>query len=473
MPGFDDFRDGLEGEGYPRPPRKKSKPKTEANGATGFSEDDLALIFADRHGDDHRYVAAWAKWLYWIGTHWDEEKTLKVYDLARKICREMKAQCDQKDLGKAKTVAAVETMARSDRRIAAISDQWDTKPLALNTLRGTENLKTGELHPHVREDYHTKITAVGRGNGGCPLWLAFLDRIFDHDQELIDYMQKVCGYCLTGDIREHAMFFCYGTGANGKGVFMSTLAGILGDKYARNANIDTFTVTSFEQHPTSIARLRGARLVTCAEVEQGKRWAESKIKEMTGGGLMTAHFMRQDDFEFFPQFKLMIAGNHKPGLRAVDEAIRRRMHLIPFTVTIPEAERDQELAEKLKAEWPQILQWMIDGCLRWQRDGLQKPPAVAAATEAYLMAEDTILSWIEERCDVGRQERAKFSELFADWKLWAEANNEFAGSAKAFADKLDKHGFEDPNPKNNTTKMRRGLSLQPPEPTYNYADRHG
>ena len=165
------------------------------------------------------------------------------------------------------------------------------------------------------------------------------------------------------------------------------------------APIETFTASHQDRHPTELARLRGARLVTSVETEEGRRWAESRIKSLTGGDKIAVHFMRQDFFEFTPQFKLVIAGNHKPGLRSVDEAIRRRLNLIPFTVTIPPAERDPDLAEKLKAEWPGILAWAIVGCLAWQRDGLAAPKAVTSATAAYLEAEDAVAAWIKERCE--------------------------------------------------------------------------
>ena len=162
-------------------------------------------------------------------------------------------------------------------------------------------------------------------------------------------MQRVFGYALSGDTSAHALFFLFGTGANGKSVTIDTVAGILND-YHRTAAIETFTASSVERHPTDLAGLRGARLVTAVETEEGRRWAESRIKTLTGGDKIAARFMRQDYFEFSPQFKLVIAGNHKPGLRSVDEAIRRRFHLIPFTVTIPPASRDPQLREKLKAE---------------------------------------------------------------------------------------------------------------------------
>jgi putative DNA primase/helicase len=282
-------------------------------------------------------------------------------------CRASAEEFDYKTaikIASAKTISAVESLARSDRRLAATVDQWDADPWLLNTPDGVVDLKTGILRPHRIEDYMTKITAIGPG-GNCPLFLAFLDRIMSGDHEVISYIQRVFGYGLTGEIIEHALFFWYGTGANGKSVLLSTVSGLLGD-YHTAAPIETFTVSNSDRHPTDLAGLRGARLVSASETEEGRRWAEAKIKQLTGGDRIAARFMRQDFFTYQPAFKLIIAGNHKPSLRSVDEAIRRRFHLVPFAVTIPEHERDLELTKKLKAEWPGILAWIIQGCVEWQ-----------------------------------------------------------------------------------------------------------
>ena len=178
------------------------------------------------------------------------------------------------------------------------------------------------------------------------------------------------------------------------------------------------------------------------ETEEGRRWAESKIKSLTGGDRIAARFMRQDFFEFTPQFKLVIAGNHKPGLRSVDEAIRRRFNLIPFTVQIPPEERDNTLTERLKAEWPGILAWMVDGCLGWQRDGLEPPQAVRDATAQYLESEDALTSWIEEKCDRNPQAKETSTDLFLSWKNWADAASEPSGTQRRFSQKLEERGFQ-------------------------------
>ena len=422
--------------------------------APAFSDEALALRFAGRHAGDLRFVAAWNRWLFWNGMHWQFEETLRAWDFARRVCREAAAQCNKgktaSAIASAKTVYAIERLAHSDRRLAATVDQWDADPWLLNTPDGAIDLRTGQTRAHHVEDYQTKITAVGR-RGDCPRFLSFLDRITGGDSELVAYIQRVLGYGLTGLTREHALFFGYGTGANGKSVLLSTAAGILGE-YHKTAPIETFTATNTDRHPTDLAGLRGARLVTATETEEGRRWAESRIKQLTGGDTVAARFMRQDFFEYRPQFKLIIAGNHKPSLRSVDEAIRRRFHLIPFAVTIPADERDSDLTEKLKAEWPGILAWLIDGCLEWQAQGLRPPKAVLEATAAYLSAEDAIASWIDDKCEVDAKSWTSSSELFASWSAWADAAGEQTGSQKRLTQTLESRGFH-------RHKMNRGQGL--------------
>lgn len=411
-----------------------------------FSDEALALAFAGRHADDLRYVAAWGKWLSWTGTHWRFDETYFAFDLARAICRETAATCNKDSVAtsvaSAKTVAAVERLAKSDRRLAASIDQWDADPWALNTPAGVVDLRTGQLRPASPGDHFTKVTAVAPDQyEDCPIFFEFLHKITRSDPELMAYLRRVFGYALTGDTREHALFFAYGTGANGKSVLLSTLSGILGD-YHKTAAIETFCASNNDRHPTDLAGLRGARLVTAVETEEGRRWAESRIKTLTGGDVVSARFMRQDFFEYRPQFKLVIAGNHKPGLRSVDEAIRRRFHLIPFVVTIPPEERDHTLTDRLKDEWPAILRWAINGCLDWQdKGGLHPPSAVLDATAAYLEAEDAIGAWIDEKCERDAKAWEPLSDLFPSWSLWAERAGDHPGNSKRFGQALEARGL--------------------------------
>jgi putative DNA primase/helicase len=444
------------------------------------SDEALALKFADQHAERLRYVAAWGRWYFWTGERWEPDSTLAALDLARGICRA--ASLDFRSnkprvatsLASRRMATAVEALAKADRRMAATAEQWDEDPDLFNTAAMqlsynsgigsmTIDLRTGQHYVPRPIDYITKIAPVAP-DGDCPLWLKFLDRITNGDKELQAYLARVCGYWLTGHTYEHALFFFYGTGANGKSVFIETIQGIMGD-YGKTAPVETFMASRSERHPTELAGLRGARLVVAPETESGRHWNESRIKQLTGGDTIAARYMRQDFFEFKPTFKLCIIGNHKPSFRTVDEAFQRRINLVPFTVTIPKNERDPKLTEKLKAEWPGILAWALRGCLEWRQTGLNPPDAVRAATAEYIDAEDSFAAWLEE-CTQPCSGTAfeSYAELFASWKQWAERASEEVGSQKRFSETLQARGYA--RERSNKTRGFKGIQLARP----NYTD---
>jgi len=254
------------------------------------------------------------------------------------------------------------------------------------------------------------------------------------------YLQVACGYSLTGLTIEEIVLFLHGQGQNGKSVFIRAVSGVL-DSYHTTTPVETFLDLPGDRHPTDVASLRGARMVTAAETEQGRRWSESKLKTLTGGDKVSARFMRQDPFEFTPQFTLWIHGNHKPALRSVNKAMARRLRLLPFAVTIPDDDRDNGLSAKLQQEWPGILSWMIEGCLIWQREGLVAPQVVSEATDEYLASEDVINRWLEECCVKDPQAWTATADLYGSWKTWAENNGEFVGSVKRFVHMLEGKGY--------------------------------
>ena len=408
-----------------------------------FCDESLALKFAERHAGDLRFVALWNKWLLWDAGRWRIDDTVLAFDRARAICREAAESSKAKlapGVASAKTVAAVTTLARVDRRLAATAEQWDGDPWLLNTPDGVVDLRNGEMRAHRPEDFLTKMTAVGP-RGDCPKFKAFLARIMGGDEALVAYLWRVFGYCLTGDISEQAIFFNYGVGQNGKTVLTSTVSGILGD-YCIATPIETFTESKTDRHPTELARMRGARLVTATETEAGKHWAESRLKEITGGERIAARFMHKDFFEYLPQFKPIISGNHRPRLRSVGPAMRRRVNMIPFVVTIPDDERDPNLADKLKGEWPGILKCMVEGCLDWQERGLAQPEAVIKATDAYFASEDGYSGWISDRCDIVTGIWSRSSDLFASWRDWAEKAGQSPGDTKRFREEMERLGFQ-------------------------------
>jgi putative DNA primase/helicase len=439
----------------------------DGSGSIPMSDDDLALKFASKHDNELRHVDDWGQWYYWNESVWIRDDRLRVFDFARELCREESATLTEneqvKSLTSSRTVAAVVNLARCDRRLAAVTSQWDTHEFLLNTPDGIVDLTTGLMLDNVvRLGYYmTRITSVSPSRDGCPLFLQFLWEVTAGDQDLIDFLQRVFGYCLTGSTREHALFFCYGTGANGKSVLLNIISYILKD-YWRAAPMEALTATNSDRHPTELAGLQGRRMVTAVETEQGRKWADAKIKQLTGGDPISARFMRQDFFEYMPQFKLVVAGNHKPGLRCVDEAAKRRINLIPFAVTIPPERRDKDLLNKLKAEAGGILRWMIDGCVKWQEQGLCPPAVVTEATKAYLMSEDALAAWIEDCCVIDDRAWEITGLLFASWKKWAqEAGEKELLSQKGFNGALDSRGVVvDPDkPKINGARVRFGMKL--------------
>jgi putative DNA primase/helicase len=324
----------------------------------------------------------------------------------------------------------------------------------------TIDLKLGVDRPPIRLDYCTKVAAASPAPGGtpCPMWMAFLERATDGNADLVAFLKRFLGYCMTGYVREHVLVFLLGLGANGKSVFVSTVTGIFGD-YAITAPMEMFLASSVDRHPTEIAKLRGARLVIAQETQKGRRWDEAKIKNLTGGDKLTARFMRGDFFDFSPTHKLMIMGNHVPRLRSVDEALRRRFLLVRFTVCIPPAERDPQLADKLKAEWPAILRWMIDGCVEWRRDGLMVPDIVRKATDDYLADQDTLRQWVDDWIEPDPLAFVTTRALFTNWKQWCEERNLAPGSEMAFAESLENNGHERGRTK--TGRGFKGITLKP------------
>jgi putative DNA primase/helicase len=339
----------------------------------------------------------------------------------------------------------------------------DTCPWSLQDNCTTIDLRTGITRDSAPADYITRKAAYATAPNGTPhpLWTAFLDRITAGNLELQHFLQRYCGYATTGITSEHKFVFAYGTGANGKSTFINTIAAIFGD-YATIADMGTFIATSGERHPTDLAKLRGARLVVAQETQRGRRWDETKIKALTGGDKITARFMRQDFFDFVPTFKLFIAGNHKPRLHTVDEAMRRRLLLVPFTVQIPPAERDPDLLHKLEAERPAILRWCIEGCLEWQRIGLAPPAAVQDATAAYFADQDVLQQWLDECThDAGPLAFTRTSELFASWKSWCEERNHTPGNSMALSEALIDRGYEKGREGNTGHRGFRRLAVKP------------
>jgi putative DNA primase/helicase len=410
-----------------------------------ITEDSAATDFVERHGEDLRYCHTTGTWFIFDTTHWQEDETGKAFQMVRVLARELSENQEATKfagLNRTAFTSGVERFARNDPQVAVTHEYWDADPWLLGTPGGTVDLRTGELRKSCRHDAITKLTAVAPLDERCPLWLKFLDEATGGDQDFIRFLQQWTGYCLTGVTNEHALLFVYGPGGNGKSVFLNVMARIFGD-YAMTAAMDTFTSSNNDKHPTDLAMLRGARLVTASETEDGKAWAEARIKQLTGGDTISARFMRQDFFEYKPAFKLTVVGNHTPNLHNVDDAAKRRFNIAPFILTPPAP--DRELEQKLFREAGGILSWMIRGCLDWQANGLSRPAVVRAATKEYFDDQDMLGQWIEDRCDARIGDRKlwdRSADLYADWSAFCKHAGEDPGSQKAFTTALLKRGFQ-------------------------------
>ena len=430
-----------------------------------LTEDLGALEFLKLYGAKLRFDRDKGEWFEWTGSIWRANRKGLAFHWARELARELAiSEPDSVRYAVSKTSFAggVERYARCDPAFAVTADSWDRDPFLLGTPAGTVDLRTGVLRPSRPEDGITKSAAVAPADtADCPRWLQFIREVTNGDEGMARFLQQWMGYCLTGDISEHSLVFVYGDGGNGKGVFTNVASRILGD-YARTAAMETFTVARGERHPTELAMLCGARLVTASETESQKAWAQARVKHLTGGDPITAHFMRKDDFTFLPTFKLTIIGNHLPRLHNIGDAERRRFNIVPF-IHKP-AKPDPDLEANLELEWPAVLRWMVAGSLAWQKNRLVRPDSVKAATSKYFTDQNLWAQWLEEECDAepgNRWKMAGSGELFASWTSYAKAAGVFAGNRVEFAEKLEAQGFE-PDKGAKGRRVWRGVCLKEP-----------
>lgn len=441
-----------------------------------YTFDDMgnAERFVDLFGENVRYCYTEKKWYFYNSMRWSVDNLGVILRMADKCVEAMKAeaklylQADEESGGDmAKNFEKHMKSSRSNKskkamlsevehHIPILPIQMDRYKMALNTPSGIINLKNGDVKAHNPEYYFTKITSVDCAEAAdCPRWLAFLDDIFAGDKDLIRYIQKAVGYSLTGSTAEQCAFFLYGTGRNGKSTFIDVIRDVFGD-YAANIQPETIMVKSSQSNAinSDIARLKGARLVTSVEPNEGVRLNEGLLKQLTGDDTVTARKLYSEEFEFKPEFKLWMATNHKPIIRGTDTGIWRRIHMIPFNVQISEDKVDKNLTHKLKAEMTAIFKWCIDGCLMWQREGLQMPAAVLKSVREYRREMDVISAFIEDKCTLEGTVQA--SMLYAAYASWADSNNEYCMSNTKFSTELAKR-FE--KIKGRNYKYFSGISL--------------
>jgi putative DNA primase/helicase len=435
--GLDDFIPAEEGE-TPADP--------EAAITYRMSDTGNAMRFADQHHNAVRYVHTWKRWLLWTGTHWRQDDTGAVQGLVQETLEAMWAEAralneDARLRLLRHTLAteaarrrnAVLEIAGSDPRVATTTAGLDLAGWLVNAKNGTIELTDGSIREHRQSDYLTHCLPVDYDPTAlCPRWNDFLIQVMDGRQELVDFLRRAVGYSLTGSTREQVFFMLYGTGSNGKSTFLEVLRSLFGP-LAQNADFGTFLHREQETVRNDIARMRAARLVTAVETEGDRRFSETILKSLTGGDTVTARQLYSEYFEFKPMFKLWLAANHRPVIRGTDHAIWRRVRLIPFTVTIPDADQDPDLATKLREEMTGILTWAVRGCLEWQAQRLDAPEDVTDAVTQYRDDMDSIGPFLEECCVLGPDYRVQSGDLMHAYQQWAEKNGGPRFSAIGFA----------------------------------------
>jgi putative DNA primase/helicase len=401
------------------------------------------------YGDQIRYLQEKSEWRVWDAKRWSLDYRGTLHRMAKDIARGLYARAgrlNDEEARKAGIRWALQSEGR-DRRNAMIElagkeasvrsrlCDYDADPWLFNVQNGTIDLRTQTLREHSPSDMITKISPViFDPPAACPLWDSFLGEIMEGDRAMIDFLARAAGYSLSGDTSIQAMFFLFGEGANGKSVMVEVLRHIIGE-YSSSTAFDTFVVQKHESGVrTDLADLVGARFVTASESTDGHRLNEALIKSLTGGEPIKTRFLYQNPFEYKPQYKIWMSSNYKPGIRGLDWGIWRRVKLIPFEKIIPENRRDSALALKLKAEAPGILNWMLRGLADYLKNGMAYPVKVSAATQQYRNSQDIIGQFIDALCVVDDCATARMSDLYAEYKKWAEAGREYIIKERLFSD---------------------------------------
>lgn len=428
------------------------------------------------HGRDIRWCGELGRWFVWDQTRWrvddDGELVRRAKLTAGSIFREAAQENDPDEKKKLEAHAfqtegigrllAMIELAKSEPGIAVRGDTLDANPWLLNCRNGTVDLRSGDLRPHQRQDLITKLAPVEFDlNATSTLWEGFLERILP-DEDVRDFVQRAAGYSATGTVSERKLLVAYGTGRNGKSTMLETLQAALGD-YALMTPSTTLLAGRDGAIPNDIARLKGARFVNANETEEGKHLAEAQVKQLTGGDMITARFLRQEFFDFKPQFTPWLRTNHKPVIRGTDKAIWDRIRLIPFTVRIPDDEVDPELQTKLLLELPAVLAWTVQGCLLWQLRSLNDAPeAVLVATAGYQNEMDILGDFLDECCTISPAAMVTQKELYKEYQKWCEDTGIKAMSHMRFSAQMEERGFVKGRTK--VARLWHGLEVAAPNP---------
>jgi len=426
------------------------------------------------HGNRLRYCERLGGWLVWDGKRWakDQWKRVQLWakDVPRQALREAAETEDEERRkrlfslamrsGSEARIRAMISLAASEPEVASSPEDFDQQPWMFNVLNGTLDLRTGELKDHDPSYKITRLAPVRFDpDAKAPRWRQFLREVL-RDPDVQGFLQRGVGLSMIGEVREHVILMPYGTGANGKGAFFAPVQSLFGD-YGNQSDPELLLVRRNDAHPTGVADLFGARMVVTTEVQDGRRLAEALVKQLTGGDRVKARFLHRDFFEFEPTWTIWLVTNHKPQILGTDEGIWRRIRLVPFDVTIPLEQQDRGLPGKLKEELSGILNWALEGCLEYQRVGLQEPEAVMAATSEYEAESDVLGSFLDDETELAKGHYVESSALYLRFREWCESSGEREVSHRQFGQAMVERGFEKDNHPTNRRARYLGLQLRP------------
>lgn len=417
------------------------------------------LRMRDQFATVLKFNAVDKKWFFFNGSYWQEDiGSQKVELAAERVANSIKKEkpelsfSTKTDADKAMNewyrfqkdsrshMAKMHMIDEFKKYVIVKHGEFDKEDMLLNTESGYVDLSNGELHDHdIDKKFSHQTLAEYSDNVDAPLWEKFLNQIFNSDEELIHYVQKAIGYSFTGSVDEQCLFILNGRGRNGKSVFSNVISDVAGN-YAKQMNVQTIVAKKNQSGSANsdIARLEGARIVTSSELNEGDRFDESLVKQLTGGDKILARFLYGSEFEYKPKFKIWMATNHLPIIRGTDDGIWRRIKIIPFNIQIPKEKVDKKLEYKLKAEYTGILNWIVQGAIMWQQEGLNDPEAVRQVIENYRAEMDPLDAFLEECCTTGQNYSIKARAMYDAYHEWAKESEEYKMSLNKFGREMSK-----------------------------------